>query len=140
MGVKGIIQTLPSLSPLLHLSERVCKSGRSERRREREEERERGVCESSERSGEEAEAQLIFSLCRTHHCSQTSGLTLITHIYRQGGGERGEGSASIFEPQKNYPSPLIHPFHSSSSPFLLFPLPSFSFTPLLSLSSLLFPL
>lgn len=51
---------------------------------------ERGACWSSERSEEEAEAPLIFSPCRAHRCSQTSGLTLITHIYRQGGGEGAE--------------------------------------------------
>ena len=60
------------------------------RERERERERESRACGSSERSGEEAEAPLIFSLCRAHRCSQTSGLTLITHIYRQGGGEGAE--------------------------------------------------
>lgn len=52
--------------------------------------RERGACWSSERSEEEAGAPLIFSLCRAYCCSQTSGLTLITHIYRQGGGEGAE--------------------------------------------------
>lgn len=35
-GVEGIIQTLPSLSPLLHLSKRVCVSHWSVRERERE--------------------------------------------------------------------------------------------------------
>lgn len=83
-GVEGIIQTLPSLSLLLHLSKRVCESHESVY------ERERGACWSSERSEEEAEAPLIFSLCRAHRCLQTSGLTLITHIYRQGGGEGAE--------------------------------------------------
>lgn len=87
-GVEGIIQTLPSLSPLLHLSKRVGVCAR---------EGERGACGSSERSGEEAEAPLIFSLCRAHRCSQTSGLTLITHIYRQGGGGGGGEGAERFD-------------------------------------------
>lgn len=47
-GVEGIIQTLPSLSPLPHLSKSVCESPRV---------RHAG---SSERSEEDAEAPLAF--------------------------------------------------------------------------------
>lgn len=95
----------------------------------------RGPCGSSERSGEEAEASLIFSLCRAHCCSQTSGLTLITHIYRQGGEE--ERSTSIFKLQKNYRLPLIHHLCSLLFSFfysfsLLFLLLFFIFIPLSS--------
>lgn len=84
-------------------------------------------CRSSERSEEDAvDSTHLLSVCTAHCCLQTSGLTLITHICRQGAGE-GERRASIFEAQikkKNYTSPLIHPLHSPScippSAFLCF--------------------
>ena len=68
-GVEGIIQTLPSLSCLPHLSKRVCESrlsvcGREREResgRERERERERGGRErerGGEREGEEGKRVL----------------------------------------------------------------------------------
>lgn len=92
-GVEGIIR-----NPFRHyLPFLTCQKERA---------RKRGACRSSERSEEDAEAPLIFPVRRAHRCSQTSGLTLITHIYRQGGGE--ERSASIFEPLKNYRPSLIH--------------------------------
>lgn len=75
-----------------------------------------GSCWSSERSGEDAGAPLIFSPCRGHRCSQTSGLTLITHIHRQGGGGgRGkEGHAAPPESQTTPHPPTTPPSYPSS--------------------------
>lgn len=118
-GVEGIIQTLRHYL-FFFTCQKECVRATSVCMRER------GACWSSERSEEEAEAPLIFSLCRAHRCLQTSGLTLITHIYRQG---RGQGVERFdLRATEN----LQIPFYPSS-PVLLFVLPHFcvlcSFSP-----------
>lgn len=73
-GAEGIIQTLPSLSPLPHLSKRVCESPRVRRPGPLRGQRKTLRLRSPSRRG------------RAHRCLQTSGLTLIAHICRRGGG------------------------------------------------------
>lgn len=73
-GAEGIIQTLPSLSPLPHLSKRVCESPRARH--------------AGPLRGQRKTPRLRSPSRRewAHHCWQTSGLTLITYVCRRGGG------------------------------------------------------
>lgn len=73
------------------------------------------------RSEEDAEAPLASSLQRTHRCSHTSGLTLITHIHEEE-GEEGE------EEQKNH-TPFLLIFVLLVSLSLSLPTPCISLTP-----------
>lgn len=73
------------------------------------------------RSEEDAEAPLVSSLQRTHRCSQTSGLTLITHIHEEE-GEEGE------EEQKNH-TPFLLIFVLLMLLSLSLPTPCISLTP-----------
>ena len=86
-GAEGIIQTLPSLSPLPHLPKRVCESP--------------GVRHAGPLRGQRKTPRLHSATRRerAHHCWQTSGLTQITHICSRigrGGGGGGAGRSILW--------------------------------------------
>lgn len=118
-GAEGIIQTLPSLSPLPHLSERMCESPR--------------VRHAGPLRGQRKTLRLHSPSCRgrAHRCLQTSGLTLITHICRRGGG----AGRCVLRATEILHIPFYHRIHFSFLR-LLPPL----FPPLLSRISLYTPL
>lgn len=97
-GAEGIIQTLPSLSPLPHLSKRVCESPR--------------VRHAGPLRGQRKTPRLHSSSRRerAHHCWQTSGLTLITHICRRGGG----AERFVLRATEILHIPFYHLIHASS--------------------------
>lgn len=88
-GAEGIIQTLPLLSPLSHLSKSVCESPRVRR--------------AGPRRGQWKTPRLHSPTCRerAHHRHLTSHWSLLS-----AGGEEERG-VSFSEPQKYYTFPFI---------------------------------